>query len=121
MFEGNAAEAIEFYQNVFPAMETANEVLYGDDAGEMAGKIQTVDVKIAKQEFIFIDSPAKHDFTFTASISLFVTCDSAEEVESVYDQLAEGGRILMPLGVYPFAKKFAWVSDRFGVSWQLIF
>ena len=34
-------------------------------------------------------------------------------------QLADGGTVLMPPGSYGFSRKFAWVNDRYGVSWQL--
>ncbi len=62
-----------------------------------------------------------HDFTFTPSISLFVKCDSEEELETLYEKLSEGGEVAMPLDDYGFSTKFGWVQDRFGVSWQLNF
>jgi predicted 3-demethylubiquinone-9 3-methyltransferase (glyoxalase superfamily) len=66
-----------------------------------------------------IDSAAPHQFTFTPAMSLFVTCDTEEETEKVFEKLAEGGMVMMALGAYPFSKKFGWVQDRFGVSWQV--
>ena len=65
------------------------------------------------------DSFVKHPFTFTPSISNFVTCSSEEELDNLYEKLNEGGQALMPLNNYGFSKKFGWVNDRFGVSWQL--
>lgn len=70
------------------------------------------------QVFMCIDS-IEHGFTFTPAISLFVTCDSLEEIDKVFEQLAEGGSILMPLAAYPFSAKFGWVADRYGFTWQL--
>lgn len=61
----------------------------------------------------------QYGFSFTPSISLYVTCDTEEEIDRVFDRLAQEGSILMPLAAYPFSKKFGWVADRFGVTWQL--
>jgi predicted 3-demethylubiquinone-9 3-methyltransferase (glyoxalase superfamily) len=68
-----------------------------------------------------LDSPDVHAFGFTPAISMFVYCDSADEVDRLYEALSTDGQALMPVGSYPFAERFAWVSDRFGVSWQLTF
>ena len=74
---------------------------------------------IAGQTFMAIDSAMKHDFTFTPSMSLFVDCADEAEIDALFAKLSEGGKVLMPLAAYPFSRKFAWLSDRFGVSWQL--
>jgi predicted 3-demethylubiquinone-9 3-methyltransferase (glyoxalase superfamily) len=66
-----------------------------------------------------IDSYVRHAFTFTPAISLFVTCQSEAEIDQLFARLSEGGQILMPLDAYPFSEKFAWITDRYGVSWQL--
>jgi predicted 3-demethylubiquinone-9 3-methyltransferase (glyoxalase superfamily) len=70
-------------------------------------------------EYRALDSAAKHAFTFTASMSLFVECETEAEIDRFYAALVEGGGALMPLGSYGFSRKFGWVNDRFGVSWQL--
>jgi len=53
------------------------------------------------------------------SISLYTTCDSADEVERAWAVLSDGGKVLMPLDSYPWSSKYGWVQDRFGISWQL--
>ena len=65
------------------------------------------------------DSPTKHDFTFTPAISIFVECESEAEQDQAFAQMSADGKVFMPLASYGFSKKFGWVSDRFGVSWQL--
>jgi predicted 3-demethylubiquinone-9 3-methyltransferase (glyoxalase superfamily) len=66
------------------------------------------------QLFMCIDSPVKHDFTFTPSMSLFVSCDSEAEVDKLYKALSKGGTELMPLGSYPFARNMAglWIDSE---------
>ena len=66
-----------------------------------------------------IDSAVSHGFTFTPSMSIFVDCGSAAELERAFAALAAGGAVLMPLENYGFSTRFGWVNDRFGVSWQL--
>ena len=66
-----------------------------------------------------MDSAAPHAFTFTPAMSLFVECESEEEIRRLYSALSNAGQVLMPLDDYGFSKQFGWVNDRFGVSWQL--
>jgi predicted 3-demethylubiquinone-9 3-methyltransferase (glyoxalase superfamily) len=65
------------------------------------------------------DSFVKHAFGFTPSFSFFVDVDSEERMRELADKLKEGGGELMPVGNYGFSRLFAWVNDRFGVSWQI--
>jgi predicted 3-demethylubiquinone-9 3-methyltransferase (glyoxalase superfamily) len=74
---------------------------------------------IAGQTILCIDSPVKHGFTFTPAMSLFVACESAEQLEKLVTAFGEEGTFLMPLDNYGFSQRFAWINDRYGVSWQL--
>ncbi|WP_404802078.1 VOC family protein [Bacillus tianshenii] len=53
------------------------------------------------------------------SFSIFITCDTEEELDTLFEKLSVDGQVLMPLGDYSFSKKFGWLNDRFGVSWQV--
>lgn len=119
MFEGRAEEAIDFYVSLFPESKIVSITRYGPEGPGAEGSVVHAVVTLAGQQFMFIDSHVKHAFTFTPSISLFVTCSSGTEIAILAEKLADGGEILMPLDTYPFSRKFAWVADRFGVSWQL--
>jgi predicted 3-demethylubiquinone-9 3-methyltransferase (glyoxalase superfamily) len=119
MFEGVAEEAIRFYVSLFADAEiTTMERYEAGEAGE-EGTVKRAAFVIKGQEFMAFDSAIKHGFTFTPSISLFVQCETGEEIDRLYGKLSDGGQALMPLGNYGFSEKFGWISDRFGVSWQL--
>ena len=58
-------------------------------------------------------------FNPTPTISLMYLSTDEAEVEEIYRKLSDGGKNLMPLEKYAFSKKYAWVEDRFGMTWQL--
>ena len=121
MFEGSAEEAMTFYVSLFEGSEIKQLDRYGPGDLGAEGTVKKATFSLAGREFLCIDSPIKHAFTFTPSVSLFVECDRESELESVFNQLATGGTVLMPVANYGFSAKFGWVQDRFGVSWQLNF
>lgn len=119
MFEGRAEEAMNFYTSLFDQSEIISIQRYGANETGPEGTVMKATFSIKGQQFMCIDSGVNHGFTFTPSISLFVTCDTEEEIDQVFESLSLEGSILMPLAAYPFSEKFGWVSDKFGVSWQL--
>ena len=119
MFDGVAEEAMNFYVSLFGGSEIIQVERYGPGEQGAEGTVKRATFTLGGQEFICIDSPVKHDFTFTPSISLFVDCESEAEIEKVFSRLSAGGLVLMPLDNYGFSTKFGWVKDRFGPSWQL--
>jgi predicted 3-demethylubiquinone-9 3-methyltransferase (glyoxalase superfamily) len=103
MFQnGESAEAIRFYGEVFEGAEAKDGAL-----------------AIGGRDIRFFDSPVKHAFGFTPAVSLFVDFDDEGELGRAFEKLSDGGEVLMPLDAYDFSRRFAWVNDRFGVSWQL--
>ncbi|RCV90133.1 VOC family protein [Billgrantia montanilacus] len=119
MFDGNAEQAIMFYTSLFEAADIVQLERYGPGEPGEEGSVKQAEFTLAGRRYLCIDSPVKHDFTFTPSISLFVECESAGEFERLYEQLSEQGQTLMPPDDYGFSTRFAWLNDRFGVSWQL--
>ena len=119
MFAGQAEEAMNLYTSLFRSSEILNITRYGADEAGAEGTVQHATFTLNGQEFMCIDSNAQHAFTFTPSISLYVRCKTEEEIDRVYTALSKNGQILMPLDRYPFSQKFVWLSDKFGVSWQL--
>jgi predicted 3-demethylubiquinone-9 3-methyltransferase (glyoxalase superfamily) len=121
MFEGDAEEAITFYTSLFDDSEIISMTMSGPDGpggSDAEGTVQRALFTLNGQQYLAIDSFG-HNFTFTPAISLFVQCDSEEELDRLYEKLMVGGTASMPLDDYGFSKKFGWVQDRFGVSWQL--
>ena len=119
---GKAEEAIKFYTSLFKNSEIKNiEYFSGDEPGGKKGYVKHAIFTIAEQEYMAIDSSMEHKFSFTPSISIFVNCENEEEINMLFQKLSEGGGVMMPLGHYGFSKKFGWLADKYGVSWQLNF
>jgi predicted 3-demethylubiquinone-9 3-methyltransferase (glyoxalase superfamily) len=119
MFEGTAEEAMNYYVSLFRGSEIARVERYGPGEPGPEGSIKRAEFTLGGHRLACIDSPIKHGFTFTPSISLFVDCENEAELDAAFGSLSAGGKVLMPLGNYGFSAKFGWVQDRFGVSWQL--
>ncbi|MFF9497960.1 VOC family protein [Streptomyces flaveolus] len=118
MFEGQAEEAMNFYVATFNgAVDSVTR--YGPQGPGPEGSVLQATFTLGGQQYMCIDSHVKHGFTFTPSLSLFVTCDDDAELDRLFTTLGEGGGVLMPLSNYGFSTKFGWVNDRYGVSWQL--
>ena len=119
MFEGAAEQAMTFYVSVFARSEVRQVERWKPGEPGREGSFKRADFTVAGLPVIAFDSPVKHDFTFTPAVSLFVECESDAELNETFAQLSQGGAVLMPLDNYGFSRKFGWVNDRFGVSWQL--
>lgn len=118
--DGKAEEAMNYYTSLIKDQEITSIVRYGaNEAGGDEGSVMQATFILKGQEFMCIDSNIEHQFTFTPSFSIFFTCETEEEIDRLYEQLMEGGQALMPIGDYGFSKKFGWLNDKFGVSWQL--
>lgn len=119
MFQGKAEEAMKFYTSLIEDSDITSITRYGANEPGEEGSVMHATFTLKGQEFMCIDSNIRHEFTFTPSFSIYITCDSDEEIDRLYDKLSDGGGILMPLGDYSISKKFGWIVDKFGVSWQL--
>ncbi|CAM3205939.1 VOC family protein [Filibacter tadaridae] len=117
--DDNAEEAMNYYTSLIEDSQITSIVRYGSDESGKEGTVMQATFTLKGQEFMCIDSNVKHKFSFTPSFSIYITCNTEEELDNLYQELNEGGQVLMPLGDYGFSKKFGWLNDRFGVSWQL--
>lgn len=120
MFQGGKAEeAMNYYTSLIEDSAIESIVRYGPGENGEEGTVMQALFSLKGQEFMCIDSAPVHNFTFTPSFSIFLTCDSEDELTYLYENLLADGEALMPLDNYGFSKKFGWVNDKFGVSWQI--
>jgi predicted 3-demethylubiquinone-9 3-methyltransferase (glyoxalase superfamily) len=119
MFEGRAEEAMNFYVSLFADGRVDEIARYGAGEAGKEGSVRLARFTVTGQSVLCIDSPAKHAFSFTPSVSLFITCEDDAEFARLTTALVEGGNWLMPPDNYGFSRRFGWCNDRFGVSWQI--
>jgi predicted 3-demethylubiquinone-9 3-methyltransferase (glyoxalase superfamily) len=120
-FDSNAEEAMRFYASVFENAKIGSIAYYGEAGHEVHHRpndsVMTVCLTIDDQELMGLNGGPI--FTINPAISFYVTCKSQNEIDNLYKKLSNGGSVLMELNKYPFSEKYAWVNDKFGVSWQL--
>ena len=108
-FDNNAEEAVNFYTSIFKNSKIGNVTRYGDAGPGPKGTVMTANFVLEGQEFIALNGGPV--FKFTPAISLFVNCQTQEEVDELWDKLSSGGGQKGQCG---------WLTDKFGVSWQVI-
>lgn len=128
-FDANCEEAVNFYVSLFPNSKIDSIKRYPSGMQEehlkgKDGKILTAIFTLDGLTFQALDGGPI--FKINPSISFFVNFDplhnpnAAADLDAMWAKLSEGGKALMPLQEYPFSKRYGWIQDRFGVSWQLI-
>lgn len=115
-FDKEAVAAAELYTSIFNNSHIGEMNVLKDTP---SGDVETVNFTLEGEEFSAIS--AGPYFKFNPSISLFVACENKEEVQRLYEALIPEGSALMELGEYPFSEKYAWIQDKFGLSWQFMY
>jgi predicted 3-demethylubiquinone-9 3-methyltransferase (glyoxalase superfamily) len=120
-FNHEAKEAAQFYTSIFPDSKVTNIVTIHDTP---SGDSDVVSFHIAGYSFMAING-GPH-FQFNPSISFFVNFDPSrdenarENLDQLWEKLSQGGTPLMSLQEYPFSKRYGWIQDKYGLTWQLI-
>ena len=107
-YDGRAEEAISFYTSIFENSRILSTRRYGEAGPGPKGTLMTATFELAGQEFMALNGGPS--FAFAQGISLFVDCETQEEVDHLWEKLTEGGE-KGPCG---------WLTDKFGVSWQVV-
>ena len=124
-FNGNTKEAMLFYKDVFNASEI--DIMYFKDmpedenfpiTDENKDLVMHGELKIKDTLFMFSDVPPDSDVKFGDNITLMFDSLDLEELQSAYDRLKEGGKVLMELQETFWSKAYGYLVDKFGVGWQ---
>jgi predicted 3-demethylubiquinone-9 3-methyltransferase (glyoxalase superfamily) len=119
-FQGGAARAaLELYREVFNDFELIEIEHYESGDVGPEGTVKVAQFRLGGSEFSCADSPISHEWGFTPAVSLWIDCDDNSELERLFAGLGQDGATFMPLDDYGFSRRFGWVADRFGVTWQL--
>ncbi len=125
---GKAKEAINFYTSIFPNSEIKNIINYSK--GEAGGSPELIKYGVFTLNgtaYMVSESNYNHAWSFTPAVSLFVSDNSDDVIQSLFANLSSnGGQVMVPLdnydgaGDYGFGKKFGWCQDKYGISWQFV-
>jgi predicted 3-demethylubiquinone-9 3-methyltransferase (glyoxalase superfamily) len=107
-FDDKAEEAINFYVSIFKNSTIGSITRYGEGAPVPKGTVMTAKFQLDGQEFMALNG-GPH-FKFTEAISLYVNCESQEEVDELWEKLSAGGE----------KGRCGWLKDKYGLSWQII-
>jgi predicted 3-demethylubiquinone-9 3-methyltransferase (glyoxalase superfamily) len=107
-FDFNAEEAVAHYLAIFKQSRTVSTTRYGAAGPGPAGAVMTILFDIDGQQFLALNG-GPH-FKFTPALSLIVNCDDQAEVDRLWEKLSDGGA----------PGQCGWLTDKFGVSWQVV-
>lgn len=108
-FKDHAEDAAKLYTSVFLNSRITDVSRYGEGAPVPAGTVMSVNFELDGHEFYALNGGPS--FTFAEGISLFVSCETQQEIDEYSAKLIAGGGEQGPCG---------WLKDRFGVSWQIV-
>ncbi len=107
-FDNQAEEAVKLYTSIFKNSKIVSMSRYGEGGPGPKGSVMSASFILEGQEFMALNGGPQ--FTFADGISLFVDCETQQEVDRLWDKLSEGGE----------KGQCGWLKDKFGVSWQII-
>ena len=107
-FDDRAEEAVKFYTSTFKNSKIGAVARYPEGSPGPAGKVMTIEFRIAGQDFIALNGGP--DFKFNEAVSFSIECETQEEIDYYWDKLLAGGGTPVQCG---------WLKDKYGLSWQV--
>ena len=107
-FNDNAEAAVTFYVSIFKNSKVGRLTRYGDAGPGPKGQVMSATFQLEGQEFMALNGGPV--YAFTPAISLYVNCETQDEVDALWEKLSAGGK----------KDRCGWLKDKFGVSWQII-
>ena len=123
-YGGKGREAVEFYAHAF-GVETGEIMTYGGSPGgegmDEATKnlVMHAEIKAMGSTIMFSDVPPGMDFSAGTNVSVVVTSDDETALLRLFENLSVGGEVTMPLQETFWSKCYGWLTDKFGVQWQV--
>ena len=122
-FNGNCADVLQFYAKVFET-KTGMLMRYGDapDSDQFADfkdKIIYSDMIVGGQNLMLSDVPPGGEFVAGNNFCITFTSNDQDKLHRIFNELKEGGTIIMPMGKTFFSELFGMVTDKFGITWNL--
>ncbi|AIY11008.1 VOC family protein [Paenibacillus polymyxa] len=124
--DGNAKEAIEFYEKALDAqllfIQTFGEMPENPDfpiPAEVKERVGHATLKVGETELMFSDTFPGSPFSSGNQVSICITTDSVEQAQKMFDALQQGGQVGMPLQATHFSPAYGNVTDKFGVTFQM--
>ncbi|MBV8340576.1 MAG: VOC family protein [Candidatus Eremiobacteraeota bacterium] len=109
-FENKAEEAAKFYVSLFKNSKIQNISYYSDAGPGPAGTAMVVEFALDGQDFMALNGGPTGSVEGQPPISLFVSCETQDEVDKLWDKLGEGGRTL----------QCGWLVDKYGFTWNIV-
>lgn len=113
-FNNQAEEAANYYVSVFKNARVVTIARYSKEgaaaSGQREGAVMTIAFELDGQEFVALNG-GPH-FKISEAVSFVVNCESQDDIDHYWDNLASGGD--------PAAQRCGWLKDKFGVSWQIV-
>lgn len=107
-FDNNAEEAVHFYTSIFKDSKIVSISRHGEGGPGPKGTVMSATFELHGQRFMALNGGPL--FSFSPAISFFVSCETQQEIDELWEKLSEGGQ----------KERCGWLKDKFGLSWQIV-